>query len=120
VTKLLSFSIVAAMFTHEPPMNAQSRTPTARAAVKLPEDLDRLIDMKVVEQITGLKRTAINERVKVGAFIQPVRLSARCTRWRLSEVQSWVAGLSSPVPAEAPPRRRRRSESTGAQAGSAA
>jgi prophage regulatory protein len=79
----------------ELPMTASRRESSSPAAVV--DTVDRLIDMKQLEPMVCLKRSAINERVKEGSFVQPVRLSARCTRFRLSEVQAWIAAQGKPL-----------------------
>jgi prophage regulatory protein len=72
-------------------MTNTTRHPAARAVSALPEFVDRLVDIRQAEVVTGSKRTAIRERVKAGTMPAPVRLSSRCTRWRLSELESYVA-----------------------------
>lgn len=68
-----------------------SPTPRESPRIGASEAPDRLIDIRQLEQLVGLKRSAIADRVHDGRLPPPVRLSSRCNRWRLSEVQAWIA-----------------------------
>lgn len=64
------------------------------AETQLPASLqdDALIDIKLVRQLIGFtSSTPIYDRLREGRFPQPVRLSKRCTRWRVSAVRAWLA-----------------------------
>ena len=50
---------------------------------------DALLNLRTVQALTGLGKTSIYERIKNGE-LKPVRLGARCTRFRASEVQAWL------------------------------
>jgi prophage regulatory protein len=52
---------------------------------------DALLRLSTVEAITGLGRSTIYAKLKAGDFVEPVRLGARCTRWKASHVQAWLA-----------------------------
>lgn len=52
---------------------------------------DALLRLRTVEAITGLSRSTIYARLKAGNFVEPVRLGARCTRFRAGDVQAWLA-----------------------------
>ena len=54
---------------------------------------ERLLSLREVEHLTGLRSSAIYARVSRGEFPQPLRVSSRCSRWKESEVLAWVAGL---------------------------
>jgi prophage regulatory protein len=56
-----------------------------------PQGDDRLIPITEVSSLVGLKSSAIYARVATGAMPGPVRLSQRCSRWRLSQVKAWIA-----------------------------
>ena len=43
---------------------------------------EALLIMAVVKELTGLSEPTIRRRVKAGTFPAPVRLSARCIRWK--------------------------------------
>ena len=51
---------------------------------------DALLRLKTVEAITGLSRSTIYSKLKEGSFVEPVRLGARCTRFRAGDVQAWL------------------------------
>lgn len=52
---------------------------------------DRLITDKEVAHLLGSSRSWPWKLVRAGKFPTPVKLSARCTRWRLSAVKEWMA-----------------------------
>ena len=43
---------------------------------------EALLIMAVVKELTGMSEPTIRRRVKAGTFPAPVRLSARCIRWK--------------------------------------
>jgi predicted DNA-binding transcriptional regulator AlpA len=52
---------------------------------------DALLRLSTVEAITGLGRSTIYAKLRCGEFVEPVRLGARCTRWKAGDVQAWLA-----------------------------
>jgi prophage regulatory protein len=52
-----------------------------------------LMRLETVMAVTGLRKTAIYQRISDGKFPQPVRLSARCVRWKSDDVRAWVGAL---------------------------
>ena len=44
-----------------------------------------------VSDVSGLSRATIQRLIQKGQFVEPVRLSSRCTRFRASEVNAWLA-----------------------------
>lgn len=52
---------------------------------------DRLITDKEVAHLLGASRSWPWKLVQAGKFPVPVRITPRCTRWRLSEVKRWMA-----------------------------
>lgn len=52
---------------------------------------EALLRLRTVEAITGLSRSTIYAKLKAREFVEPVRLGARCTRWRAGDVQAWLA-----------------------------
>lgn len=52
---------------------------------------DALLRLATVEAITGLGRSTIYAKLRTGDFVEPVRLGARCTRWKAGDVQAWLA-----------------------------
>jgi prophage regulatory protein len=51
---------------------------------------DALLRLSTVEAITGLGRSTIYAKLASNEFPQPVRLGARCTRFRAGDVQAWL------------------------------
>lgn len=52
---------------------------------------DRLINDRQVAHLIGASRSWPWKLARAGRFPQPIRLSGRCTRWRLSDVQAWMS-----------------------------
>lgn len=50
----------------------------------------RLLPLSEVTRLTGLKRTAIHERMARNDFPRPVKLGETTTRWVLAEVEAWI------------------------------
>lgn len=51
----------------------------------------RLIDLRAVEAMAGIKKTEIYQRVKAGTFPKPAQLGElRGRRWEANEVQEWI------------------------------
>jgi prophage regulatory protein len=49
----------------------------------------KLIPLSVVCDMTGLRKSAIYERISNGTFPEPVKIS-RASRWPLASVQAWI------------------------------
>lgn len=52
----------------------------------------QILRRKQVEARTGLSRSTIYARVKLGAFPAPVSLGGKAVGWVGAEVDSWLAG----------------------------
>ncbi len=50
----------------------------------------RLIRRQEVEEMTGLKRSAIYLNVQKGEFPTPVKIGRRAVAWIEEEIQEWV------------------------------
>lgn len=61
-----------------------------RQSVKSLHIPEALLIMSVVKELTGLSEPTIRRRVKDGTFPAPVRLSARCVRWKAETLQNWL------------------------------
>ena len=57
--------------------------PTARRLIPLPQ----------VEEMTGLRRTAIYQLSREGQFPKPRKVTERATRWLEAEVIAWIDSL---------------------------
>ena len=52
---------------------------------------DALLKKQTVGAVTGLSGSTIDRKTKAGEFPKPVKLGARCTRWRAADVRAWLA-----------------------------
>ncbi|WP_298287947.1 AlpA family phage regulatory protein [Thiomonas sp.] len=50
-----------------------------------------LLRLSEVSETVGLRRTAIYEAIRRNDFPKPVRVGSRAVRWRLTELQQWIA-----------------------------
>jgi prophage regulatory protein len=48
------------------------------------------IRLSEVEQLIGLKRTAIYKRIKDGEFPAPVKVGKRASRWSTADIEKWA------------------------------
>ena len=55
--------------------------------------MDNLLTMREVEQAVGLSKSANYNRIALGTFPQPVKIGAKSSRWRDSDLQAWVDSL---------------------------
>lgn len=60
-----------------------------------PPPIDRLVSMKELPDLTGFSRRSILRMIAEGTFPQPIRINARCNRWRMSVVQKWINELEA-------------------------
>ena len=65
----------------------QTHTPAATA---LPAEDMALVTIATVRQLVGLKDSAIYERVKAQRMPAPLRLSGRCSRFRVGDVREYL------------------------------
>src|SRR3954451_11829448 len=77
----------------------------------------RLVGIKEVTVLTGLRARQIRERVKAGRFPQPVRLGGNsASRWQLQDVYDWIQshsrGPGSAPQLHTPEARARRAQKT--------
>ena len=62
---------------------------------------DRLLRRAEVERMLGLSRSGLDALVHECALPAPIRIGARALRWRLSDIQGWVADRPSVPPTRA-------------------
>ena len=62
--------------------------PQPLEAASLP---DALLKIQTVATVTALSASSIFRKTAAGEFPEPVRLGARCTRWRAADVRAWLA-----------------------------
>ena len=51
---------------------------------------DALLRIQTVVQATGLSDATIYRKLAAGQFPEPVRLGARCTRWKAADLRAWI------------------------------
>ena len=54
------------------------------------EDRHILWDRKVVEQVVGLKTTALYRAIKEEGLPKPIKTGSRRSMWRKSDVLAWI------------------------------
>lgn len=64
-------------------------------AVTLP---DALLKVQTISAVAGMSSATIYRKVASGDFPAPVRLGARCTRWKSGDVQAWLAAQTTTPP----------------------
>ena len=80
---------------------------------------DRLLRRAEVEEMVALSTATLYRMIKDGEFPSPVKIGTGTVRWRLSEIQGWLAALQTsalgacaagpaPTAAQSAPRRRGR------------
>jgi prophage regulatory protein len=50
-----------------------------------------LLKISTVCALAGLSRATIYRLMKAGGFVEPVRLSARCIRFRAGDLTTWMS-----------------------------
>ncbi|MDE0190759.1 MAG: AlpA family phage regulatory protein [Gammaproteobacteria bacterium] len=53
--------------------------------------MDRLLTMAEVESITGLRKSAVYNAIQAGDFPAPIKITPKASRWRASEIESYIA-----------------------------
>lgn len=61
-------------------------------AVNLP---NALLKVQTITAAAGISSATIYRKVATGDFPAPVRLGARCTRWKSGDVQAWMAAQTT-------------------------
>lgn len=68
-------------------------------------EIDQHIRLRDVERITGLSKSSVYRLESLNQFPKRVKLSARASAWKASEVTKWLAdrprAISVPVPSAA-------------------
>ena len=52
--------------------------------------IDRLLRRPEVEELTGLARATLYQKMAMGHFPRPVKLGARAVAWPLSVITEWI------------------------------
>ncbi|BAF70436.1 helix-turn-helix transcriptional regulator [Nitratiruptor sp. SB155-2] len=51
---------------------------------------DRLIDIKEVSSLIGMKKPTIYKYIRDGKFPKPIKIGIRASRWSFNEVMQWI------------------------------
>lgn len=54
-----------------------------------------LLKLSTVRPIVGLSSSSIYRKIAESSFPEPVRLGARCSRWRSDDIKAWLAKQAS-------------------------
>lgn len=57
-------------------------------------DLDRLLPMRAVIELTSLSKATIYRKIADGTFPRPLKIGKSRVAWRESEIAAWIAGLA--------------------------
>jgi len=57
--------------------------------------IDKHLRRHIVEEITGLSRSTIYEKMSRGEFPRPVRIGRRAVAWPESAIAEWLANRPS-------------------------
>lgn len=84
-------------------MKQRSITPTdSRPTLPAPAPAlvpDRYLQITEVMHLTTYSKSAIYDKMRCGKFPKRIKLSARRTVWKESEIQAWIRGEFTPVEA---------------------
>ncbi|MGO3741193.1 helix-turn-helix transcriptional regulator [Kerstersia sp.] len=83
------------------PVRLRAAQEAAERAHGFPVD-DRFITDREVADLLGASRSWPWKLVQDGRLPAPIRLTERCTRWRLSEIRAWMADPQGWQAANAP------------------
>ena len=52
--------------------------------------IDKVLTLRELEDVVGLRKTAIYSAMKTNEFPRPIKLTTRKSGWLKSEVQEWL------------------------------
>jgi prophage regulatory protein len=61
--------------------------------------LESLLRLPEVERRTGLRRAHLYKLARAGKFPRPLKIGARASAWRETQVAAWIAARISGAPA---------------------
>jgi prophage regulatory protein len=70
-------------------MNSPNSSPSGAAKRTDLTELNRIIRKKELPKFTGLRRSTIDDLIKVGSFPKPIPLGKRSVGWLESELLDW-------------------------------
>ena len=59
--------------------------------------MDRLMTVKDVAAAVSLSKATIYNRLSDKTFPRPVKVGGKAVRWRQSDIEAWIEGLSTGV-----------------------
>lgn len=62
----------------------------------------RILRLKAVLERTGLSRSTVYRKIKERTFARALRISARCSGWRESDVDAWLRNPETYPPLRLP------------------
>lgn len=78
---------------------AEHSAPKPRKGASQPLDAaalpDALLKVQTVAAVTGLSASSIFRKLAARQFPEPVRLGARCTRWKSADLRAWMAAQTT-------------------------
>ena len=57
--------------------------------------MSRVLRRRAVQDKTGLRHSAIYQRIKAGTFPKPIYLGPKAVGWLESEIDAWIDALAS-------------------------
>jgi prophage regulatory protein len=60
-------------------------------------ETETLLRLPEVERRTGLRRAHLYKLARTGTFPRPLKIGARASAWRASQVEAWIAARISGV-----------------------
>ncbi len=76
------------------PARRRSQPPSATSTTlhpSQPNHGESLNKLPAVQHRTGLSKSTIYALIKAGKFPEPVRLGSRCSRWKSSDLDTWLS-----------------------------
>lgn len=70
--------------------SSDKTTPTTKQPLHVAQLNAALLKIETVIAVSGLSKSNIYAKLKAGTFPEPVRLGARCTRWRSADLNTWL------------------------------
>ena len=59
--------------------------------------MEKLLPLRQLESVVGFRKSKIYQLIESGQFPQPIKIG-RSSRWRSSDVQTWIQNLTEDTP----------------------
>jgi len=53
----------------------------------------KLVRIRDLQTLVGMKKSSIYKLMKSGEFPRPVKISERCVAWKVDDLNDWIASL---------------------------